>query len=101
MENSKRYKGSSDLKLIKKEIAEKYFFGIDKEIAASKDIFMILQVHDELLFEIKDSLVKKTAPEIRKIMEGVISPKETRGIVCMVDVSAGDNWGEMVRFAQS
>jgi len=66
-----------------------------------EDARMLLQVHDELLFEIKDGLVKKTAPEIKKIMEGVISPKEMRGIVCMVDVSAGDNWGEMVRFAQS
>lgn len=32
MENSKKYKGISDLALVKKQIAEKYFFGIDKEI---------------------------------------------------------------------
>ncbi len=61
----------------------------------SEDVHLLLQVHDELLFEIKDSLVKKVSPEIKKIMEGVISPEETKGIVCAVDVSAGDNWGEM------
>ncbi|MBM2817440.1 MAG: polA [Parcubacteria group bacterium] len=65
-----------------------------------EDARLLLQVHDELLFEIKDSLVKKVSPEIKKIMESVISPKETKGIVCAVDVSMGDNWGEMVRFAQ-
>lgn len=32
MEKSKKYKGISDLALVKKQIAEHYFFGIDKEI---------------------------------------------------------------------
>lgn len=71
------------------------------ENSLKEDARLLLQVHDELLFEIKDSLMKKVSTEIKKIMESVISQKETKGIVCTVDVSAGDNWGEMVRFAQS
>ena len=66
-----------------------------------EDVRLLLQVHDELLFEIKGSVVGKVAPEIKKIMEGVISPEDTKGVACVVDVSVGDNWGELVRFAQS
>lgn len=60
-----------------------------------EDVRLLLQVHDELLFEIKDNLTEKVSPKIKKIMEGVISPEETKGVACAVDVSVGDNWGEM------
>jgi DNA polymerase-1 len=56
---------------------------------------LLLQVHDELVYEIKENLVASLAPEIKKMMESVISPKETSGVVCVADVSIGDNWGEM------
>ncbi|MDE2218422.1 MAG: hypothetical protein KGJ58_03150 [Patescibacteria group bacterium] len=65
----------------------------------AEDVRLLLQVHDELLFEIKDSLVKKVPPKIKKIMESVISLEETRGVVCAVDVSLGDNWGELRKVA--
>lgn len=55
------------------------------------EIKMLLQVHDELVFEVKDSLVKKTAVEIKEIMENVLKLKVPLG----VDASIGDNWGEM------
>lgn len=56
---------------------------------------MLLQVHDELVFEIEDGLIKEHIPHIRKIMESVIDPKETKGVVCTTDASAGDNWAEL------
>ncbi|OHA17975.1 MAG: hypothetical protein A2664_01335 [Candidatus Taylorbacteria bacterium RIFCSPHIGHO2_01_FULL_46_22b] len=58
---------------------------------------MILQVHDELVFEIEEGLVKEVAPELKKIMETGVSSKETKGVVCVADVSVGDNWAEMER----
>jgi DNA polymerase-1 len=61
---------------------------------------LILQVHDELVYEIKDDLVKTLVPEIKKIMEGIIDPKETHGIVCSANAAAGDNWGEMREVAR-
>ncbi len=73
---------------------------IDKHLSSGKleeKVRMLLQVHDELVFEIEEGLVKKVAPEIKKIMESVVSPKETKGIVCVADVSAGDNWAELDR----
>jgi len=55
---------------------------------------MLLQVHDELVFEIEEKLVKKVAPEIKHIMETVIDVKNTKGVVCTADASVGDNWAE-------
>lgn len=61
--------------------------------------YLLLQVHDELVYEIKEGLVKDLAPKIKKIMEGVIDPKETKGIICTVDIKVGDNWGEMEKIS--
>lgn len=63
---------------------------IDKKIT-SPDIRMILTVHDELVFEIKNNLVKQIVPKIKKIMENVAKLK----VPIVVDVSTGKNWGEM------
>lgn len=51
---------------------------------------MLLQVHDELLFEIKGDLVKSIVPKIKGIMEGVAKLK----VPLVVDVKAGKSWGE-------
>jgi DNA polymerase-1 len=56
---------------------------------------LLLQVHDELVYEIKESEIKKLVPEIKEIMENIIDPKETSGIKCLVEAAVGDNWGEM------
>ena len=52
---------------------------------------MLLQVHDELVFEIKKELVRETAAKIKSIMEGVHQLK----VPIVVDLKQGDNWGEM------
>lgn len=58
-----------------------------------KDIFPLLQVHDELIYEIKKGKTEVHAPEIRKIMESVIDPKDTQGVVLEAHASTGPNWG--------
>jgi len=73
---------------------------IDKYVenkSIKKDARLLLQVHDELVYEIKEELVEKITPEIKKIMESVIDPKKTEGVVCVAEASVGDNWGEMVK----
>ncbi|MFA4942546.1 MAG: DNA polymerase I [Patescibacteria group bacterium] len=64
---------------------------ISELIDSQDDIRMILQVHDELIFEIKDSLVEKYIPQIKTIMENIIKLK----IPIVVDVKYGYSWGEM------
>ncbi len=56
---------------------------------------LILQVHDELVFEIAESAIETIAPKIRNIMETIVEPIETKGIVMKADVSIGENWKEM------
>ncbi|MBA3047460.1 DNA polymerase I [Patescibacteria group bacterium] len=55
------------------------------------NVKMLLQVHDELLFEVKDDKVEATVVKIKKIMENVIKLK----VPVKVDVKVGGNWGEM------
>ena len=56
---------------------------------------MVLQIHDELIFEVKKDSLEEVAKEVRKIMEGVIPVNEMRGIPILVSSAAGSNWGEM------
>jgi DNA polymerase-1 len=57
---------------------------------------MLLQVHDELVFEIKKDVVRAIAPRIREIMEGVA----TLAVPLVVDVKVGPNWGEQAPLKQ-
>lgn len=55
---------------------------------------MILQVHDELLFEAAEEKVREFAEEIKKIMENIVKFK----VPLKVDIKTGDNWGELEEF---
>ena len=54
------------------------------------DARMLLQVHDELVFEIADSKVATEAKKIQHIMEHVVE----LSVPLEVDVEYGKNWGE-------
>ena len=56
-----------------------------------KDARMLLQVHDELIFEIREDLISKYIPIIKEIMEKAI----TLDVPIIVDAKVGENWGEM------
>jgi DNA polymerase-1 len=49
---------------------------------------MLLQVHDELLFEVPDKEIDKTKDLTRKVMEGAA----TLSVPLVVDTGVGDNW---------
>jgi len=59
------------------------------------EAFLLLQAHDELIYEIKDDKIEDISKNIKNIMESVIKPEEIYGIKLLTDVSVGDNWGEM------
>ncbi len=67
---------------------------LKKEKLADK-AFLLLQVHDELVYEVAEECVARIASEIKKIMESVLLLKDTLGVPVLADVSVGDNWGEM------
>jgi DNA polymerase-1 len=59
-----------------------------------KDVRLLLQVHDELVYEVKEGIIDSVSPEIKRIMESIIDPKKVYGIVCVANAEAGDNWAE-------
>ncbi|HSW86572.1 MAG TPA: DNA polymerase, partial [Rhabdochlamydiaceae bacterium] len=64
---------------------------VDQLLKNNQDLgHMILQIHDELLFESPDSQVSALSLQVRKIMENVFQLK----VPLSVDISIGKNWGE-------
>lgn len=59
---------------------------------------MLLQVHDELIFEIKNDRIDAIVPEFVKIMEGVFEGKETHGVPVKVETKIGPNWQDLEKF---
>ena len=57
----------------------------------TSDVRMILQVHDELVFEVKKGQEKAFGEELKKIMEGVVKLR----VPVKVEVSYNHSWGEM------
>jgi DNA polymerase-1 len=55
---------------------------------------MLLQVHDELVFEVPDAEVEKTLPVITKVMEDAPLPAVSLSVPLKVDAHAADNWDD-------
>jgi DNA polymerase-1 len=66
-----------------------------REHSLEQDLYLLLQVHDELVFEVKNERVDEVVAPIKKIMESVLTPKDTKGVPILVEASVGKNWGEL------
>ena len=55
---------------------------------------MLLQVHDELIFEVPDGEVAKTMPVVKRVMEDAPHPAIALHVPLQVDARAADNWDE-------
>ncbi|HEY1310988.1 MAG TPA: DNA polymerase I, partial [Pseudolabrys sp.] len=55
---------------------------------------MLLQVHDELIFEVPEGEVKKTIPIVKSVMEDAPHPAVSLQVPLQVDARAADNWDE-------
>jgi DNA polymerase-1 len=53
---------------------------------------MLLQVHDELVFEVPEAEVEKTLPVIKKVMEDAPLPAVSLSVPLQVEAQAADNW---------
>ena len=58
-------------------------------------IHLLMQVHDELIFEIKDKDVEKEVQKLKEIMEGVLEGQEDYGVPIVADTAVGENWAEL------
>jgi len=55
---------------------------------------MLLQVHDELIFEVPDDEVEATIPVVTRVMENAPMPAVSLAVPLKVDARAADNWDE-------
>jgi DNA polymerase-1 len=62
--------------------------------AGLSDTAMLLQVHDELIFEAPDDEVEKAIPVIRHVMENAAMPAVSMAVPLHVDARAAHNWDE-------
>lgn len=68
------------------------------ETKNNENIHMMLQVHDELVFEVKDKYISEAVKRFKEIMEGVLAPSVSRGVPIVAEANVGENWGEMEHY---
>ena len=54
---------------------------------------LLLQVHDELVYEIQDDKLAELSKKIRGIMEDVLPESETKGVPIIAEMKSGRDWG--------
>ncbi|MBI5405637.1 hypothetical protein HY972_01175 [Candidatus Kaiserbacteria bacterium] len=62
---------------------------------AQEDAYLLLQVHDELVYEIRAERAEALGAKIREIMESVLSPEDARGVPVIATMKSGPDWGSM------
>ena len=55
---------------------------------------MLLQVHDELVFETPEREAKATAALVKEVMEGAVGPSHSLSVPLVVETGAARNWEE-------
>ena len=61
------------------------------EFKNNLDVVMLLQVHDEIILEVKTEIAERVAERVKELMEGAYKLR----VPLIADVSIGDNWGEI------
>jgi DNA polymerase-1 len=73
------------------EIIKIAMINIDRWLIEQKiDAKMIMQVHDELVFEVATPIVNKFIDEVKRLMETAV----TLHVPIEVSFGSGDNWDE-------
>ncbi len=72
------------------DIIKKAMLAVYKEVKGADDIRVIMQVHDELVFEVKQEVAQQWAKKIKSIMESVVK----LDVPLAVDYGIGANWDE-------
>ncbi|QQR82224.1 hypothetical protein IPJ70_03000 [Candidatus Campbellbacteria bacterium] len=63
----------------------------------SPDVRLVLQIHDELIFEVREDSVSTIVPVMKEIMETALSPEKAGGVPVLTEASSGKRWSEMKR----
>jgi DNA polymerase-1 len=72
------------------DIIKKAMLAVYAEIKDNPDIRMIMQVHDELVFEVKQDRLEELTVLVKDLMENAVE----LDVPLKVDTGVGDNWDE-------
>ncbi len=61
---------------------------------------LVLQVHDELVYEIMENGAEDTARLLRDVMESAAPTERLSDVPILAEVSVGHNWGEMKKISR-
>ena len=59
------------------------------------DAHLVLQVHDELVYEVRTEKAKEIGKKIKETMEAVLPESETNGVPITAEMKIGLTWGDM------
>jgi DNA polymerase I len=77
------------------DIIRRAMIRIEPELEKAKlKAQMLLQVHDELIFEVPEGEVAKTLPVVKRVMEKAPEPALMLHVPLQVEARAADNWDE-------
>ncbi|MEK7606469.1 MAG: DNA polymerase [Patescibacteria group bacterium] len=61
----------------------------------SDAVRLVLQIHDELVFEVRDDVVEEAVPMVRRMMEEALPKEKTKGVPIIVDIKIGKRLNDM------
>ena len=70
------------------DIIKRAMIDVDSWLTSREDIKLVMQVHDELVFEIDETVVNESTQRICQIMQDVVTLK----VPLIVDAGEGENW---------
>jgi DNA polymerase-1 len=77
------------------DIIRRAMMRMESELALAKlNAQMLLQVHDELIFEVPEGEVADTIPIVKSVMQDAPHPAVSLHVPLQVDARAADNWDE-------
>ena len=72
------------------DIIKKAMIQVHDALKEERLAYMVLQVHDELIFELPDDNI----PRVRGIVQSIMENITTLSVPLIVNIDVGKNWGE-------
>jgi DNA polymerase-1 len=72
-----------------------------RELQLEDDLRLLLQVHDELIFEIRSEKLEAIVPTVLEIMTSVLNEEQRKGVPILADVKVGQNWEGLEQYTYS
>lgn len=79
------------------KISMRKIYDLINKKGLSDKVRLLLQVHDELIFEVEDNIdfIKKISIEIQNTMQNVLTEEQSKGVPLLTSSNVGKNWGDM------